>query len=92
PGQHLPIRVTLPGTDKPLIRTYTLSHAPSDDGYRISVKRESLVSRHLHEQLREGDVLETRAPAGDFTLDMASSRPVVLLAGGIGITPMLAML
>ncbi|WP_137173152.1 pyridoxamine 5'-phosphate oxidase family protein [Massilia sp. HP4] len=92
PGQHLPIRLTPPGADKPLIRTYTLSHAPSDGGYRISVKRESLVSRHLHEQLREGDVLETRAPAGDFTLDMASSRPVVLLAGGIGITPMLAML
>lgn len=92
PGQHLPIRVTLPGADKPLIRTYTLSHAPSDGGYRISVKRESLVSRYLHEQLREGDVLETRAPAGDFTLDMATSRPVVLLAGGVGITPMLAML
>lgn len=92
PGQHLPIRVTLPGADKPLIRTYTLSHAPSDGGYRISVKRESLVSRYLHEHLREGDVLETRAPAGDFTLDMATSRPVVLLAGGVGITPMLAML
>lgn len=92
PGQHLPIRVLPPGADKPLIRTYTLSHAPSDGGYRISVKRESLVSRHLHEQLREGDLLETRAPAGDFTLDMASNRPVVLLAGGVGITPMLAML
>lgn len=91
-GQHLPIRVTLPGADKPLIRTYTLSHAPSDGGYRISVKRESQVSRYLHEQLRAGDLLETRAPAGDFTIDMASSRPVVLLAGGVGITPMLAML
>jgi len=91
-GQHLPIRVTLPGSDKPLIRTYTLSHAPSDGGYRISVKREGLVSRHLHEQLREGDLLETRAPAGDFTIDMAVNRPVVLLAGGVGITPMLAML
>ena len=91
-GQHLPIRVTLPGSDKPLIRTYTLSHAPSDGGYRISVKREGLVSRYLHEQLREGDVLETRAPAGDFTVDMGVNRPLVLLAGGVGITPMLAML
>ena len=91
-GQHLPIRVLLPGAAQPLIRTYTLSHAPSDGAYRISVKRESLVSRYLHEQLREGDVLETRAPAGDFTLDMGTSRPVVLLAGGVGITPMLAML
>ena len=91
-GQHLPIRVTLPGSDKPLIRTYTLSHAPSDGGYRISVKREGLVSHYLHEQLREGDLLETRAPAGDFTIDMDVNRPVVLLAGGVGITPMLAML
>ena len=91
-GQHLPIRVMLPGADKPLIRTYTLSHAPSDGGYRISVKREGQVSRYLHDQLREGDLLETRAPAGDFTIDMGVNRPVVLLAGGVGITPMLAML
>ena len=91
-GQHLPIRVMPPGSDKPLIRTYTLSHAPSDRGYRISVKREGQVSRYLHEQLREGDLLETRAPAGDFTIDMGVNRPVVLLAGGVGITPMLAML
>jgi len=92
PGQHLPIRVQLPGSEQPVIRTYTLSHAPSDDGYRISVKREGLVSNHLHEQLREGDLLEARAPSGGFTLDMGVTRPVVLLAGGVGITPMLAML
>lgn len=92
PGQHLPIRVQLPGSDQHTIRTYTLSHAPSDHGYRISVKREGLVSRHLHEALREGDMLEARAPAGGFTLDMQVTRPVVLLAGGVGITPMLAML
>lgn len=91
-GQHLPIRVQIPGTDQHVIRTYTLSHAPSDQGYRISVKREGLVSRYLHEQLREGDMLDARAPAGSFTLDMQVTRPVVLLAGGVGITPMLAML
>ena len=90
-GQHLPIRVRIAGADKPLIRTYTLSTAPSDGYYRISVKRDGLVSTWLHENLREGDTLEARAPAGDFTLDATSSRPVVLLAGGVGITPMLAM-
>jgi len=90
-GQYLPIRVQIPGTEKPLIRTYTLSTAPSDGYYRISVKRDGLVSTWLHEHLHEGDTLEARAPAGDFTLDDSSSRPLVLLAGGVGITPMLAM-
>ena len=90
-GQHLPIRVRMEGTDKPLIRTYTLSSAPSDGHYRISVKRDGLVSGWLHEHLHEGDILEARAPAGDFTVDASSTRPAILLAGGVGITPMLAM-
>jgi ferredoxin-NADP reductase/predicted pyridoxine 5'-phosphate oxidase superfamily flavin-nucleotide-binding protein len=91
-GQHLPIRVTVPGADKPVIRTYTLSVAPSDGLYRISVKREGAVSRHLHDNVRIGDVIEARAPDGQFTIDPYETRPVVLLAGGIGITPLLAML
>nr|WP_087573551.1 pyridoxamine 5'-phosphate oxidase family protein [Sphingomonas sp. CDS-1] len=91
-GQHLPIRVTLPGARKPVIRTYTLSVAPSDESYRISVKREGAVSQYLHDRVRVGDIIEARAPAGAFTIDARSTRPAVLLAGGIGITPMLAML
>lgn len=91
-GQHLPIRVLLPGEDKPQIRTYTLSVAPSDGEYRISVKREGAVSSFLHDTIVEGAVIETRAPAGGFTIDAAEQRPAVLLAGGIGITPLLAML
>ena len=90
-GQHLPIRVTPPGADKPVIRTYTISVAPSDGLYRISVKREGLVSQFLHDAVREGDIVEARAPAGDFTIDAQATRPAVLLAGGVGITPMLAM-
>lgn len=90
-GQHLPIRIRLPGLDKPIIRTYTLSVAPSDGTYRISVKRDGAVSRYLHEHVPEGGTLEARAPAGDFTLDARETRPVVLLAAGVGITPMLAM-
>ncbi|MBK1836716.1 pyridoxamine 5'-phosphate oxidase family protein [Azospirillum sp. YIM B02556] len=91
-GQHLPIRVTVPGSDKPVVRTYTLSAAPSDGLYRISVKREGLVSRHLHDTIRVGDIIEARAPDGSFTIDPQGTRPAVLLAGGIGITPLLAML
>ena len=91
-GQHLPIRVQLPGTDKPLMRAYTLSVAPSENFYRISVKRDGVVSRYLHDHLHTGDTLEARAPAGDFTIDASEPRPAVLLAAGVGITPMLAML
>lgn len=91
-GQHLPIRVSVPGHDKPLIRTYTLSSAPSDGRYRISVKREGVVSGHLHDSLQVGDVLEARAPAGDFFITPNPKRPMVLMAGGIGITPMISMM
>ncbi len=91
-GQHLPISVHLPGSDKPLVRAYTLSVAPSDGFYRISVKRDGAVSRYLHDHLHIGVTLEARAPAGDFTIDANEPRPAVLLAAGVGITPMLAML
>ena len=90
-GQFLPVRTTLPGDAEPLQRNYTLSVAPSDARYRISVKRDGRFSSHLH-SLSVGDVIEARAPAGNFLIDAAERRPVVLLAGGIGITPMLAML
>ena len=91
-GQHLPIRISVPGVDKPVIRTYTLSVAPSDGLYRISVKRDGAVSQHLHDHIRVGDTIEARAPAGRFTIDARATRPAVLLAGGVGITPLLAML
>lgn len=91
-GQHLPIRIRLPGADSPIFRTYTLSAAPSDGIYRISVRREGLASTHLHDAVRVGDVIEARTPAGAFTIDAHATRPAVLLAGGVGITPLLAML
>ncbi|WP_321845791.1 2Fe-2S iron-sulfur cluster-binding protein [Paraburkholderia bannensis] len=91
-GQHLPIRVTLPGDTKPTLRTYTLSVAPSDGLYRISVKREGRVSSFLHDTLKAGDRIEARAPAGEFTIDAHATRPAALLAAGVGVTPMLAML
>lgn len=91
-GQFLPIRVTPAGHDKPLLRTYTLSVAPSDPAYRISVKRDGAVSQHLHDHVRVGDLIEARAPEGAFTVEAAEKRPAVMLAAGIGVTPMLAML
>ncbi|WP_347928483.1 pyridoxamine 5'-phosphate oxidase family protein [Pseudomonas helvetica] len=89
-GQHLPVRFTLDGQVH--IRTYSLSSAPSDEFFRISVKREGLVSSHLHEHIRVGDLIEARAPQGHFTLAANERRPLVLLAAGVGITPLLSML
>ena len=88
-GQHLSIRLKTEG--KPIVRSYTLSAAPSDAAYRISVKRDGTVSSLLH-GLGPGDVIETRAPAGSFVIDPTERRPAVLLAAGVGITPMIAML
>lgn len=91
-GQHLPIRVRPDAEAGEVIRTYTLSSAPSDGVYRISVKREGLVSSHLHGAVAVGSVIEARPPAGGFTIDPAERRPAVLLAAGVGITPILSML
>ena len=94
PGQFLPIRLSLPGQDEPVMRTYTVSDAPGGAGYRLSIKRErgdALVSRFLHDRAEAGFRLEAMAPRGKFVLDQSSERPVVLISGGVGITPMIAM-
>lgn len=91
-GQHLPIRVKPSCEEDCVIRTYTLSSAPSDGYYRISVKREGLVSGYLHDKIEVGSIIEASAPAGGFTIDAAERRPAILLAAGIGITPILSML
>ncbi|WP_248914595.1 pyridoxamine 5'-phosphate oxidase family protein [Pseudomonas moorei] len=89
-GQHLPLRFNIDGEVH--IRTYSLSSAPSDDFFRISVKRDGRVSSHLHEQVHVGDLLEARAPQGHFTVAPHERRPLVLMAAGVGITPLLSML
>lgn len=91
-GQHLPVRISLEGQKTPLIRTYSVSSAPSDDFLRISVKREGLVSSHLHDRIQVAQQIEARAPQGHFTVQAAERRPLVLLAAGVGVTPLLSML
>ncbi len=88
-GQHLPMR--LQASDEALVRTYTVSSAPSDGHIRISVKLQGKASRHLHENVQIGDLLEVRAPLGSFTLVDETERPVVLIGAGVGITPMVSM-
>ncbi|MDH0305309.1 MULTISPECIES: pyridoxamine 5'-phosphate oxidase family protein [unclassified Pseudomonas] len=91
PGQHIPVRLRLDG-QAPLIRTYSLSSAPSSGQLRISVKAQGPASRYLHEQVKVGDPLDVRLPMGNFTLDQQSDRPIVLVGAGVGITPLIAML
>ncbi len=99
PGQYLSLRCTVPdasGRAQALVRCYSLSDRWQADHYRISIKRVTepqpgVVSNHLHAHLQVGDSVEARAPAGHFVL-APGAEPLVLIAGGIGLTPLLAML
>lgn len=92
PGQYLSFAFQIPD-HPPAKRNYSISSAPNGQTYRISVKAEpqGLVSRWLHAQ-PQGTVIKVAAPAGEFFLDRLPRRPVVLLSGGVGLTPMVAML
>lgn len=98
PGQYLGFLFDLPGHGV-LKRNYSISCAPNDRAYRITVKREAhpgapvgIVSNWLHDHAGYGTVLRAAPPAGDFFLDRTSEAPVVLVSGGVGLTPMLSML
>jgi nitric oxide dioxygenase len=98
PGQYLTFALDVPGAGR-LKRNYSISSAPQDAAYRISVKREAkpgtppgVVSNWLHDQAGPGTRLPVSPPAGEFYLDERSSGPVVLLSGGVGLTPMMSML
>ncbi|MBL4753408.1 MAG: 2Fe-2S iron-sulfur cluster binding domain-containing protein [Flavobacteriales bacterium] len=94
PGQYVTLKLKLANQQKEYTRNYTLSDSPGLGSFRLTIKREERgeVSRYLHDELKEGDCLEVSKPVGDFHLVMNNSRPVVLLSGGVGITPMLSIL
>ena len=91
PGQYIGLRVVIDGVEQR--RNYSLSAASNGRSLRISVKREQggKVSSYLHDQVQVGDVLQLFAPSGHFTLQ-EGSKPLVLISGGVGITPTLPML
>lgn len=90
-GQFLTVRVSVDG--KPLVRCYSISSAPASSGYlEISVKRQGMVSNLLHATLRPGSVIAIKAAAGQFRYPASDDRPLVLIAGGVGITPLISML
>jgi len=91
PGQFISVRVPL--NEGTITRNYTLSDSPERSYYRLTIKRElsGKSSHFFHTQVQEGSVLEISKPIGSFHLT-SSALPVVLLSGGVGITPMLSML
>lgn len=93
PGQYLTFWFEIPG-HPPVKRNYSISAAPNGATYRISVKREpqGLATGWLHDEVIAGSILKVAAPAGEFYLADHPQRPVVLLSGGVGLTPMIAML
>ena len=105
PGQFLTFRLDVPKADgnsaEQITRCYSLSDAPQPGHFRISVKRmppspksghpAGRSSNFFHDHIQVSAKLHVRAPSGHFYLEPDSS-PIVLIAGGIGITPMLSML
>jgi ferredoxin-NADP reductase len=93
PGQFVVLRLRPRSVAAPLFRSYSLSGPPSDEHYRVSVKVEpnGAAGNYLNSNVRTGDVLDVSEPRGSFTLQPGGG-PVVLLSGGIGATPVLAML
>ena len=92
PGQYLVISPVING--KKVNRPYTISSSPTQPDYcEITVKREEMgfVSRHLHDTLRESDTINISAPTGRFIFDGTQAKSVVLIAGGVGITPLMAI-
>jgi ferredoxin-NADP reductase/MOSC domain-containing protein YiiM/predicted pyridoxine 5'-phosphate oxidase superfamily flavin-nucleotide-binding protein len=103
PGQFLTFELAMPGNSGSVMRTYSLSDSPDRDYYRVSIKREpppddrpdlppGLSSSYFHERVDVGTTLLIGPPRGKFHLDPDSDRAVVLLSGGVGVTPLLSMM
>jgi uncharacterized protein len=102
PGQHLPLKLTIPGQLRAVFRCYTISNFAAPF-YRLTIKKEmappdrpevsaGLSSNYFHRMVEVGTVIEAKPPSGNFWLDLRERHPVVMLAGGIGVTPMMSML
>lgn len=94
PGQFLQVEVT-PEGGKTARRSYTIASSPTQRAYvELTVKREEqgVVSRYLHDTVAAGDLLNVSGPFGAFTFTGTDAESIVLIAGGVGITPMMSVL
>ncbi|WP_336512838.1 molybdopterin-dependent oxidoreductase [Phaeobacter italicus] len=106
PGQHITLKAKVPGQDSPVIRCYSLIGSgvdPERKTYQITVRvvpappgaddlPDGVMSGYINHVLEPGSLVELKAPSGRFTLPVESNCPVVMVAGGIGITPFLSYL
>ncbi len=98
-GQYVSLKIYIPALGLTQIRQYSLSQAPNGKEFRISVKKEikpnpsknGIISNYIHDNLEIGNSVELSAPSGVFTLN-ESDRTKVFVSGGIGLTPLMAML
>ena len=94
PGQFLQVEVESED-GKAARRSYTIASSPTQRAYvELTVKREEqgVVSRHLHDKVSAGDLLKVSGPFGAFTFTGTDAQSIVLIAGGVGITPMMSVL
>lgn len=103
PGQYLTFQLNVPNQSKPIVRCYSISDAPrSDNQFRVTIKKAlpprdvknapaGIASSYFADHLQEGDIIDVKAPGGVFFLELQRATPVVLISGGVGITPMLSM-
>ncbi len=92
PGQFLTVSAEIDGTTAK--RAYTIASSPTQPSFvEVTVKREKqgLISRYLHDKVAVGSLLEVSAPAGVFTFTGAEADSIVLISGGVGITPMMSI-
>jgi ferredoxin-NADP reductase/ferredoxin len=92
PGQFLTFSIEIEG--KRVRRSYTIASSPAQTGYiEVTVKRQEHhgVSEYLHDHAAVGSLVEVTAPAGRFTFTGENADSIVLIAGGIGITPMMSV-
>ena len=100
PGQFISLKVFLPKLSLNQARQYSLSNSPNEDYYRISVKRETgqnlntngIISNHLHDFIEEADMVNLTSPTGNFVLTEDLQAPIMLISGGVGLTPLMSML
>ena len=93
PGQFLTL--TLDQDGKTIKRSYTMASSPTQRDYvELTIKREErgVVSRYLHDRVREGDVLQVAAPQGTFTFTGIEGDSIVLIGGGVGLTPLMSVI
>lgn len=93
PGQFL--TVVAPADGKPARRSYTIASSPTQHDYaELTVKHEEggVVSGYLHDRVQEGDLLECSGPAGSFIFTGRECKCILLIGGGVGITPLMSVL